>query len=54
MGEEQQSAFDTLKNKFTEEPVLIMPDSTKPFQIEADTSKYATGAILTQLNGNGK
>ena len=30
-----------------------MPDQTRPFQIEADTSKYATGAVLTQLDANG-
>ena len=48
-----QQAFDTLKQKFPEEPVLTMPDHTKPFQIETDASKYATGAVLTQLDGNG-
>ena len=30
-----------------------MPDQTKPFQIEADASKVATGAVLTQLDTNG-
>ena len=45
-------AFDKLKC-FTEEPVLMMPDQTRPFQIETDASKYATGAILTQLDANG-
>ena len=30
-----------------------MPDHTKPFQIECDASKYATGAVLTQLDSNG-
>ena len=48
-----QHAFDTLNQKFTEEPVLTMPDHTKLFQIETDASKYATGAVLTQLDGNG-
>ena len=48
-----QRAFEELKRRFTEEPVLMMPDQTKPFQIECDTSKYATGAVLTQNDGNG-
>jgi len=30
-----------------------MPDHTRPFQIESDTSKYATGAVLSQLDSNG-
>jgi hypothetical protein len=29
-----------------------MPDQTKPFQIECDTSKYTSGAVLTQLDMN--
>jgi len=36
-----------------EEPVLIMPDTMKPFQIECDASKYMSGAVLTQLDVNG-
>ena len=48
-----QRAFDELKKRFTEEPVLMMLDQTKPFQIETDASKYATGAVLTQLDSNG-
>ena len=50
---ECQGAFDILKQRFTEEPVLLMPDQSKPFQIESDTSKVATGAVLTQLDSNG-
>ena len=50
---ECQQAFETLKKCFMEEPVLMMPDQTKPFQIEMDNSKYATGAVLTQLDSNG-
>ena len=48
-----QEAFDILKQQFTEEPVLLMPDQSKPFQIESDTSKVATGVVLTQLDSNG-
>ena len=48
-----QQAFEELKKRFTEEPVLIMPDQSRPFQIETDASKYATGAVLTQLDSNG-
>ena len=48
-----QKAFNELKKRFTEEPVLMMPDQVKPFQIKMDTSKYATGAVLTQLYTNG-
>jgi RNase H-like domain found in reverse transcriptase len=37
-----------------EEPVLLMPDQSKPFQIESDASKVATGTVLTQLDSNGE
>lgn len=47
-------AFEELKAKFTKEPVLLMPDMTRPFRIEADASKYASGAVLTQEDPNGK
>jgi hypothetical protein len=48
-----QKAFDTMKKWFTEEPVLLMPDQSKPFQIESDALKVATGTVLTQLDSNG-
>jgi hypothetical protein len=31
----------------------MMLDHSKPFQIELDASKYASGAILTQMDING-
>ena len=50
---ECDDAFETLKTRFTSYPVLLMPDPTRPFQIEADASKYASGAVLTQLDETG-
>jgi len=48
-----QLSFDDLKGCFAKEPVLMIPDPTRPFQIESDASLYATGAVLSQLDGNG-
>jgi RNase H-like domain found in reverse transcriptase/Reverse transcriptase (RNA-dependent DNA polymerase) len=50
---ECQEAFETLKGQFLQEPVLMIPDHSKPFQIELDTSKYTSGAVLTQTDING-
>ena len=48
-----QHVFEELKKRFTEEPVLMMPDQSRPFKFETDASKYATGVVLTQLDSNG-
>ena len=48
-----QKAFEDLKKAFTSLPVLIMPDTTKSFRIEADASNFATGAVLSQLGDDG-
>jgi Reverse transcriptase (RNA-dependent DNA polymerase)/RNase H-like domain found in reverse transcriptase len=48
-----QEAFETLKGQFLQEPVLMMPNHSKPFQIESDALKYASGAVLTQTDING-
>ena len=47
-GTAEQSAFDKLKQSVTAAPVLISSDSTKPFRVEADSSDFATGAVLSQ------
>jgi RNase H-like domain found in reverse transcriptase len=52
-SEECQESFDQLKKQFTEEPVLMMPDHLKPFQIQVNSLLFATGGILTQMNTNG-
>ena len=50
---ECQTSFDTLKQLFTAELVLMMPDQSRPFQIEADASKYTSRVVLTQMDSNG-
>lgn len=49
---ERESAFNDLKTWFTNFPVLLIPDNSKPYEIEADASLFATGAIIYQHNIN--
>jgi len=46
-GKEQQKAFDKLKKVFMTKPVLAVLDLDKEFRVEADTSNYATGGVLS-------
>jgi len=36
-GAEEQSAFDSLKERITTAPILALPDNSRPFRIEADS-----------------
>jgi hypothetical protein len=49
-GMDEQLVFDRLKRNVMTAPTLISPDSTQPFCIEADSSDFATGAILSQVS----
>ena len=51
--DECKQAFNLLKQKFIEEPCLLMPNTLKPFQIETDASLYTTAGVLRQQNTNG-
>jgi len=42
----QQIAFDILKQKFTEEPILAHPDFNEMFKLYTDTSDIVLGAVL--------
>jgi len=44
----EQAAFEDLKIAVTTAPVLVSPQESKSFQIEADSSDFATGAVLSQ------
>lgn len=48
-GEEAEEAFNSLKQKLVEAPVLRFPDFSRPFTLTTDASKYAVGAILSQV-----
>jgi len=44
----EQAAFEDLKTAVTTAPVLVSPQESDPFQIEVDSSDFATGAVLSQ------
>ena len=52
-GIEQHNAFHEIKQRLQKPPVLHMPDKIGRFQLCSDTSKYATGSALYQIQ-NGK
>jgi hypothetical protein len=51
-GEEEQQAFDKLKSRITSSPILHFADDSKAFRIEADSSDFATGAVLSQQSSD--
>jgi len=52
--QECTTALTTLRDNVTSKPVLVSPDQNKQFILEVDTSQYATGAILYQVDKNMK
>ena len=51
--EEQQKAFDEIKHRLQRPTVLHLPDRHGQFQLYSDTSKFATGNALYQIQ-NGQ
>ena len=52
---EQQQAFDEIKRRLQRPPVLHLPNRHGRFQLYSDTSKFATGSALYQIqNGQPK
>nr|GEW88777.1 reverse transcriptase domain-containing protein [Tanacetum cinerariifolium] len=41
-------AFETLKKKLTEDPILVVPDWNLPFELMCDASDFAIGVVLGQ------
>ena len=52
-GKEQQDSFEEIKCRLIKPPVLHMPNTTGRFHLYSDTSKFATGSALYQIQ-NGK
>ena len=48
-GVEQQNAFEEIKQRLQKPPVLHMPDKVGRFQLYSDSSKYAMGSALYQI-----
>ena len=48
-GDEQQKAFDEIKSRLLKSPILSMPDRRGRFLLYSDTSKFATGSALYQV-----
>ena len=48
-GEEQQLAFEEIKQALTSAPVLTLPNAQDTFILDTDASDYAVGAALSQV-----
>jgi hypothetical protein len=43
-----KNSFNLLKRKITEQPILVLPDFQKTFQVKCDASGFEIGAVLSQ------
>src|SRR5882762_9876314 len=53
-ADEQARAFEQLKRAICSAPVLVFPDPDRAYLVEADSSGYATGAVLSQMREDDK
>lgn len=42
-GNNQQRAFEELKKKINEAPIMVLPNLQQLFEVEIDVSEYVTG-----------
>ena len=53
-GEEQQTASEEIKCILIEPQVLHLPDNKGRFHLYSDTSKFATGSALYQIQNENQ
>ena len=46
--EEAENSFNMLKRKITEQPVLVLSDFRKTFQVKCDASGFEIKTVLSQ------
>jgi len=49
--QEEQQAFDHLKARLVEAPILAYPNPTKQYILDTDASDHSMGAVLSQVQG---
>ena len=48
-GKEQQDSFEEIKHRLIKPPALHMPNKTGRVHLYSDTSKFATGSALYEI-----
>ena len=51
-GAEQDTTFNTLWRVITEWPVLVIPVDNQPYRVEANSSDFTLGTVLSQQQNN--
>jgi transposase InsO family protein len=51
---ERLAAFNELKKRLAEAPILVTPDWSKEFHVYVDVSGFCIGAVLSQLDEEGR
>ncbi|KAE9248599.1 hypothetical protein PF002_g5702 [Phytophthora fragariae] len=51
---EHQDAFDPVKKSLASTPVLMLPDTSRPFHVVCDASDFAIGCALMQFDAEGR
>ncbi|GMF45674.1 unnamed protein product [Phytophthora fragariaefolia] len=51
---EHQDAFDTVKKSLASAPVLMLPDTSRPFHVVCDASDFAIGRALMPFDAEGR